>query len=745
MPFKPLVELDPVKLENALRNICAIFNPGNIDNECQKIILVVGPLTALMESQAADLTQKGIPAVAISSTSENPDQLLKNLAENKYRVALISPEMAISSKFHSTVLSSELFSNNIISLVIDEAHCISEWGNNDFRPDFSNLHILLGRVQSGLPVIATSATMPKDHPQDTFADLMALFLPDTKGPEDFAQTLIYVQGRTTAEKIQDFLRRNTPEEIAEQAFEFYHRHIDKGQKKVIQDRINDGSLRGIAATDALGMGMDFNRIMRVILWLSPKSFLSLVQRIGRCGRAAELLGEAILYVTSAVYMAYEIELEILKGDLSDAEEDDTDGSVEPPDAPAEGEQVDRDAAVEVEEEVDSGLTSWRAQRHPEERNTSPIRCLSWVAGPGMPINQIYNMRHPDVGFPIQESGYLLFMTGSAGIGHRNIPDMEKHFQGGPERAEFLGDEMDNTVRLLPLILLGPPELGLCRSSRGRGNRGGRNRKVEGEAEAAPWVSGSTGAPGRKTSRDRLDPLLEGRRRVRVSSTVKLPYPAPVGARCCDNCTPALFPVETIKLTGGSQLKSGRRQRAKTSEEVATAVKETLLVLRNTIALREWPDQLILTGKNLMSDLVVEALATRAREITSLETLNQAVRWVWAPKVGLEVVNAIQIRLVEFPDHERLAREEQEREKALTALRAMAKKDLRKKLADIFEQCHEAILSETVSYKDKLVKRCQPFLTLPKSNVKGEGTSMATIRKFSGNAKLVRSAGDYSAL
>ncbi|KAJ7118219.1 hypothetical protein C8R44DRAFT_738169 [Mycena epipterygia] len=122
MPFKPLIELDPVKLETASRNLCAVFNvpslrshqiqtgqntlkgistlldiptgggktlafwyplfyywaPGNTDADCQKIVLVVGPLTALMESQAADLTEKGVPAVAISSTSPNPDQLLRD-------------------------------------------------------------------------------------------------------------------------------------------------------------------------------------------------------------------------------------------------------------------------------------------------------------------------------------------------------------------------------------------------------------------------------------------------------------------------------------------------------------------------------------------------------------------------------------------------------------------------------------------------------------------------------------------
>ncbi|KAJ7197346.1 hypothetical protein B0H12DRAFT_1245054 [Mycena haematopus] len=115
MPFKPLTELDPAKLENASRNLCSLFNvpslhpyqvetgqntlkgrstlldvptgggktlafwyplfyfwaPGNTDEDCQKIILVVGPLTALLEAQAADLTEKGVPAVAISSTSSH--------------------------------------------------------------------------------------------------------------------------------------------------------------------------------------------------------------------------------------------------------------------------------------------------------------------------------------------------------------------------------------------------------------------------------------------------------------------------------------------------------------------------------------------------------------------------------------------------------------------------------------------------------------------------------------------------
>ncbi|KAJ7017791.1 hypothetical protein C8F04DRAFT_978481, partial [Mycena alexandri] len=91
------------------------------------------------------------------------------------------------------------------------------------------------------------------HPQDTFADLMTLFHRDAEGPEDFPQTLIYTDDRIPVERIQDFLRRNKPDGISEKAFEFYHRHIHESEKKKMQDMIQAGTLRGTAATDALGM------------------------------------------------------------------------------------------------------------------------------------------------------------------------------------------------------------------------------------------------------------------------------------------------------------------------------------------------------------------------------------------------------------------------------------------------------------------------------------------------------------
>ncbi|KAJ7143113.1 hypothetical protein C8R43DRAFT_1130902 [Mycena crocata] len=96
----------------------------------------------------------------------------QDAGNNKYRIVLVSPETATSSKFHELVLvNTKSFSENIICLNIDEGHCISEWGNDDFQPEYSKLHILLARMPSGLPVVVASATMPRDVILDILAKL----------------------------------------------------------------------------------------------------------------------------------------------------------------------------------------------------------------------------------------------------------------------------------------------------------------------------------------------------------------------------------------------------------------------------------------------------------------------------------------------------------------------------------------------------------------------------------------------
>jgi hypothetical protein len=193
-------------------------------------------------------------------------------------------------------------------------------------------------------------------------------------------------------------------------------------------------------------------------------------------------------------------------------------------------------------------------------------------------------------------------------------------------------------------------------------------------------------------------------------------------RCCDNCHPDLFPVETIHLSGGSQLKTGRRRHAKTAEEVVNNVQAMLRLLRETLVQRDFPNQYFITGKAIMSDLIVDALAKYARDITSVVALQQTVRWNWAPQYAQDVVTAIAELLLEYLDPELQAREEREREQAFAALQALAAADLKKKLMLVFDTCYEAVLSQQrpeYPGSERMVKTCQIFLRLPQKSVHGD--------------------------
>lgn len=196
--------------------------------------------------------------------------------------------MALNNRFHELVLENPKFQSSIISAVVNESHNISKWGTDDFRPDFGRISALLGRLPLGLPILAASATVAPDvithiedklgiggrcehiavsnekpnvslavrimqHPPDSYADLLTLFPKNPTCAEDFEQTLIYVNSRQEAERIQDFLREHAPEHIDGTRFEFYHRYIADDRKTYVEDAISSGFLCAVPATDALGM------------------------------------------------------------------------------------------------------------------------------------------------------------------------------------------------------------------------------------------------------------------------------------------------------------------------------------------------------------------------------------------------------------------------------------------------------------------------------------------------------------
>jgi superfamily II DNA helicase RecQ len=212
--------------------------------------------------------------------------MFQRIATGKYCVIFVGPELAVNEVFHKKVLRSNYIKENAIMEIIDEGHCISEWGEEDFRPDYSKLGILQARLP--LPMCVASATTPQlvkvdittklgiladhktlaisnqklnavlsvqilQHSHSTFADLMTIFNSTISKLEDFPQTIIYVNSHLEAEQLEEFLRDNAPRYMSRKNIEFYHRFIDEGQKRLVESKIGSGELKIIIATDALRM------------------------------------------------------------------------------------------------------------------------------------------------------------------------------------------------------------------------------------------------------------------------------------------------------------------------------------------------------------------------------------------------------------------------------------------------------------------------------------------------------------
>ncbi|KAJ7854005.1 hypothetical protein B0H13DRAFT_1903818, partial [Mycena leptocephala] len=370
------------------------------------------------------------------------------------------------------------------------------------------------------------------------------------------------------EKTQDFLRDNGPDNIdAKKAFEFHHRDIDNERKIDIQRRIENGELRGVPATDALGLGMDFRTIMRVFLWMKPRTFLSLIQKIGHCVRDPNRRGEAVLFITKAMYTQCCAELEILH---------------------AEHEAAQEDAALELQDESDD-----------EEE------------GPAVTVKR-----------------------------RRRGKGKQK-----PLSAMELRDKQYFWNTLPPInaaALCGINSLGI-----------------------------------------RINTLID-------IFTEHLAYPVLAGP-CCDNCNPEVFEVETIALVGGIQLKA--RRKVTSSPELEDAMRKKLNEVCEQIMASDYPNQHFLTGTVILADNVVDALAKRARLVTSVDTLLQQTRWIHASRYGDRVVQAIQETVAKFPDLAKLTRETQAAEKQQKMVDAAAFKELRSHSVKVFDGSYDAVYSE----------------------------------------------------
>ena len=271
--------------------------------------LVISPLISLMNDQVRSLRANGIVAGALhSGTSGEENRAIHQQIQNgELKILFISPERALTPKFV------EFIREKTISLIaIDEAHCVSIWGN-DFRPEYAQLRTLID-IFNDIPVLALTATADKATQEDIRQQL------HLKDPRTFLSSferpnihLSVKPGIQRMDRIKEFIRerkgqpgiiyclaRKTTEEIARNLVNYgykaaaYHAEIDNYTRKKVQEDFQFDRLQIVCATIAFGMGIDKPNIRWIIHYNLPKNIESYYQEIGRSGRDGDP-AEALMF------------------------------------------------------------------------------------------------------------------------------------------------------------------------------------------------------------------------------------------------------------------------------------------------------------------------------------------------------------------------------------------------------------------------------------------------------------------
>jgi ATP-dependent DNA helicase RecQ len=269
--------------------------------------VIVSPLLALMRNQIEAADRAGIHARTVNSANTGEwDQVYAEVADGRVDVLLVSPERLNNPGFRDHVLPKLIAAAGL--LVVDEAHCISDWGH-DFRPDYRRLRTLLAGLPPGVPVLATTATANARVTRDVAEQLGAGGRQETlvlRGALDrdslhlavvplpaaqqrlawLAEQLpgltgsgiIYTLTVAAAHETAAFLRDRGHEVLA------YTGKDDSSAREAAENALLGNELKALVATSALGMGFDKPDLGFVVHLGAPQSPIAYYQQIGRAGR-----------------------------------------------------------------------------------------------------------------------------------------------------------------------------------------------------------------------------------------------------------------------------------------------------------------------------------------------------------------------------------------------------------------------------------------------------------------------------
>ena len=275
--------------------------------------VIVSPLLALMRNQIAAAERAGIRAVTINSTNIDQWQPIQDqIQAGEVDVLLVSPERLNNPGFRDEVLPRLAATCGL--LVVDEAHCISDWGH-DFRPDYRRLRTLLAELPAGIPVLATTATANARVTDDVAEQLgvhadgaaeagvlvqrgtldresLRLGVVHLKTPqqrlawladhlaEQPGSGIVYCLTVAATQEVAGYLRDRGLEVAA------YSGQTDPDERHALEQALVEGRVKALIATSALGMGFDAS-LGFVINLGAPQSPVAYYQQVGRAGRGTD--------------------------------------------------------------------------------------------------------------------------------------------------------------------------------------------------------------------------------------------------------------------------------------------------------------------------------------------------------------------------------------------------------------------------------------------------------------------------
>ena len=284
------------------KSLCYQLPAVLMDGTC----LVISPLIALMEDQVSQLTKIGIKTAYINSSLhfKDIDRILDNVIYGNIKILYVSPE-----RLKTDLFLDRFKKMNISFVAVDEAHCISEWGN-DFRPEYRNISAIK-TLKKDLSFIALTATATPEVVKDIEKQLS--FKESNKIQRSFIRnninysvingvskekvliklltnqcSIIYVRNRKKTRELSKLLNSNNYKT------DYYHGGLDFKERSKKQNRWINNEFDTIIATNAFGMGIDKPDVKSVIHYDLPDTLESFYQESGRAGRDGKAAYSIIL-------------------------------------------------------------------------------------------------------------------------------------------------------------------------------------------------------------------------------------------------------------------------------------------------------------------------------------------------------------------------------------------------------------------------------------------------------------------